>query len=101
MTEDLAALCERLSDDLGGFGPARADAIAQTFEDRSAFLDAAREAYDDRRTSELERVPGVGTGYALKLARWIADEEDWEGGDAEPQVIEFRTGGDVLGGEIE
>lgn len=85
-----------LKSELGGFGEKTIQGIEATFDSADELRDAARKAYENRDTSELEQVDQLGSGYALKLARWFADREGWSGGDAEPQEVEVMSGDEFV-----
>lgn len=90
-------LLDFLQAEYGGIGPARIEAIREEFPEGEEFIAACRAAYDDRETEALERIHGIGRGYALhKLGLGAAEFFGWEGGDAEPVEIDAMTRDELM-----
>lgn len=89
-------LLSHLEDDIGGIGPTRIQAIRDEFPDGDDFINACRDAYENRNFDSLTEIDGFGSGYAHgKLALPVAEYMGWSGGDAEPIVLSSRTGDDL------
>lgn len=81
----------------GGIGDKRIQYIKKEFPDGDDFVDACRDAYQNRNFDRLMKIKGIGRGYAQgKLALAVAEYYDWSGGDSEPKSISVNKFSDIF-----
>lgn len=88
MLDDIAA-------DVGGVGRGKVRRMRDELPPAEC-IDALEAAYYDEDTEALERIRGVGRGYALKLGRWYGQREGLSGGDAESTPLTVQRLDDTL-----
>lgn len=77
-----------LQQNRGGIGDKRIQNIKNEFPNGDEFVEACKNAYDNREFDELMQINGIGRGYAQgKLALALAEYYDWSGGESEPVDI--------------